>query len=508
MKRSALFVLSFVSIATVPFQGVFAEPTSPDSHSSTAQAGLALSLEDFINLVAGKNEKISYQHLEWKIASEAQRGEEALYEPTLKASYQHTVSNTPNTTEEEYRRTFSPEFDERNNDYTLGVERKTPIGGTVKLDYTLRQLANNIQPTPLQGKENKSFIGVTYQQPLLKGFGQDVTEAGMNIARYDTEVARQTFRETSLKVVTDAIYAYWDLYLAQQRYQIRKDSVAIAQRVLSDEQVQARLGKIAETEVLIAQAGVAQRQSQSIEAQQQLVAARNELRRYISALPNAGSVELSVTTAPDTDVTVPSFDEANATAHTYRPEFLASKKRAEQQNIRATVAENNKRPELNLSVSYGLNGLDKDVSSSWSNVWGGKHETWYVGVDYKMPIGNEKAKSDLATAEHRRQQAELEMRNAEIAIQNSIDTAVRSLSAAKAQYQQTGIVVDNNERLLQVELARFKSGQSNTRQLLDREENRNRAKELRLQAEVNLEKAVFSLKNAQGTLLRDFGIED
>lgn len=485
----------------------------PGIHAGASVPALAgeqpLSLGDYLTLVQEKNEKIAYQKMEWAVASEGVNAANAIYEPVLSASYKYLDSDTPNTTEEQYRLNFSSEYLERNHDYVVGVEGMAPTGAKLKLSYTLRQLNNNIQPSPLAGKEDKSFLGGSVVQPLLKGFGSEVTEAGIRIAESDEAISGQTYRQAMFETVSGAAIAYWELYLAQEKLALRSESVKIAEKVLQDEKARARLGRVAETALLSSEAGVAQRRALLIEAEQSVVTARNDVRRYISRQPGQVDADVLALTQPQQRADVPAYDDLLANAYQLRPEYLAAKTRIEKEGVSVAFAENNTLPQLDFSASYGLNGLDKTVGDSWGDLTSTNHPTWFVGVEYKMPLtGDKKGHSELAAANLRKGQAMLELRNAELSIQNSIDTAIRNLKAAHDQVELLGMVVANNRSLLDVELAKFDSGQSNSRQVLEREEMLNRALETNLEGRINLQKALIGIKLAEGTLLREYGIEN
>jgi hypothetical protein len=150
---------------------------SADDESITLSVSKeTLPLRDFVKLVAIKNDRIAYQKMEWAIAKSGVDSVSGIYEPELTASYQYKDSDTPNTTEEDFRRSFASTFIERNHDYSLAVETVVPTGGSVRASYTYRDIENNIQPTPIRGEEEKNYFGLSVTQPLLRGAGCGVAK--------------------------------------------------------------------------------------------------------------------------------------------------------------------------------------------------------------------------------------------------------------------------------------------------------------------------------------------
>ena len=48
-----------------------------------------------------------------------------------------------------------------------------------------------------------------------------------------------------------------------------------------------------------------------------------------------------------------------------RPEYIATRKKIEREKIRVAFAKNQRWPQFDLKGSYGLNGLEDSVGSSW-----------------------------------------------------------------------------------------------------------------------------------------------
>lgn len=507
--RPKLSTEEFVSQTLGDAQDSFIRPEDRHDGSSVTLLESGLSLRDFVNLVALRNDRVAYQKMEWAIAKSQTDSARAMYEPVLTATYRHTDSNTPNTTEEEFRRSFASEFVEENDDYGIGIEGLTPTGGRLKLAYSLRSLDNNIQPTPIRGEEEKSYVGLSVTQPLFRGAGgRKVVSAPILVAEKDQGIARETFRQALFETISNAVAVYWDVYLAEQKVALRARSVEIAEKVVADERARGRFGQSAATDVMDVESGLAQRRVQYLSARQDLVGAHNDFRRYIARKADSDVIRLALDSALAT--TAPSVNREASLSQAYknRPEYLASLIRAEKEEVRIKFARNNRLPQLDLVASYGLNGLEDSAGKAWDEAWEEDHKTYYIGFEYRMELlGNRRAKGELNAAKLRKHQALLEIKAAEIAIHNSVDTALQNLESAGLQVAELATVKGTNNRLMEIGLARFEAGQSNSRDLLELEERMNRALEMELESQINLQKALVGVGLAQGTLLREFDLE-
>ncbi|MEA1900040.1 MAG: TolC family protein, partial [Thermodesulfobacteriota bacterium] len=245
-----------------------------DQKSSNTSNIIKLGLEDFIKLVKEKNESIIVQQLEWEISGDEIKNAKSIFEPEVAGSYEHERSKEKYS-EEEKADLFSALYgatgndrDERNNNYNIALEGLLPTGARVSLGYTLQELSNNFNEDT--GKEYQTFIGASLTQPLLKNAGLKTTMANIHIAEADYDIALHTYRQQMMQVVSNAVAAYWNLYLAQEKYRMRQDSVKIAEQVLRDNRERVKTGKMAETEVMEAEAGLLLRKSLESEAKQDI----------------------------------------------------------------------------------------------------------------------------------------------------------------------------------------------------------------------------------------------
>lgn len=493
---------------------------SSNAEESIADPGqptrvLSLSLQDFIQLVREKNERIRSQQLEWAISRQAVKKEWSIFEPDFIGSCEHQYNRQRNTTEEAASRKLfgmvpTEIYKERSNSYTAAVEGLIPTGGKVRLGYTLQDMSNTLIDARYDDKESeyRTLLAATLTQPLLKNAGIKTTMAGIRVAEADSEMAFQEYRRQMMRVIADAISAYCDLYLAQEKYKVRKDSVRIAERILEDNRERVKTGKMAETEVLEAEAGLALRRSLESAAKQDYISATNRARSFFSSSAAEGEINIEITDRFEIDKLQLDFGGSLKKAFKLRPEYISSRKKAEREDVRLAFARNQRWPQLDLKGSYGLNGLDLSAGSSWDDALDTDFKSWSVGVELRIPLGGGmKGRSELQAARHRKKQALLELKAVEVALADTIDTAVQNVYSAQEQAAHYRKVVDLNKRLLEVELARLDAGKSNSRLVLEKEADLNKAKEAELEALVNYKKAVLGLETAEGSLLLNHNIE-
>jgi outer membrane protein len=491
----------------------FVDALHDGSAKSTPEAGLdsektSLNIRDYVRLVREKNEQIGYQDSEWAISREAVKGARAIFEPAFLNSYQFQDDKRRNTVQELVSQGYAAEYWERSNSYQAAVEGLVQTGGRLRLGYTRRDFKNSVDDRYGVLQESQTVFGLSVVQPLLKGGGIQSTMAGIHVAEADADIAFQNYRGQMMRVISDAIVSYWDLVLAREKLRVRQESEHNAEVIFRDNLVRVKTGKMAETEVLEAQSGLAMRRSLVSEARQGIVAAANSVRTFLSSSVGVEKAEVEPTETLSLTDRKPDFKDSLARAFTLRSEYLASRRKMEREDIRMVFAENQSWPQLDLKGSYNMNGLADKVDTSWRDVEERDHETWSLGFELRIPLGGDKkGQSELEATRQRKRQSLLEFKAVEVSLTNAVDTAVKGVHHVREQVRQLTDIVDMNRRLLAAEIARFGAGKSNSRTLLEREEELNKAMEAQIEALVRYRKALLQLEFAEGALLANHGVD-
>lgn len=371
---------------------------------------------------------------------------------------------------------------------------------------------------------------VDFRQPLLQGRQVDPTRRAMRLAAVDRSRAGAALARTINDTVFAVERAYWTLVSAARDVEVRRRSVALAQRQREDTQARIESGTSPESDLAAPTAEIERRRGDLFAAEEAVLRAEHTLK----------SLMLDAVTDPmwaepllpaDDPVTLPrrpDVDAAIATAIANRSEIVEAKSGIERQDVELEAARDRLRPSLDLVASYALRGLagaeNPDTfpiggvpvvspEDSLGNLWDSytnlathRFADASVGVSYTVPIGNRAAKGDLAVAEIGRKQAQsivaqltqrvgVEVRNA-IA---SLQTAAQRLQAAEAG-REAAIVQ------LQAEQDRYDAGLTTSFFVLTRQNDLAQAELTETAARTDYRRAVAEYLRATGTLLGERGI--
>src|SRR5580700_4910647 len=105
-----------------------------------------------------------------------------------------------------------------------------------------------------------SGFKATLTQHLLQGYGFSANTRFIRIAKNNRELSDVAFRLQIITTVNQIQSMYWDLVYAYENARVQKESLAFAEKTLSDTKKQVEIGSLAPIETVRAQSTVAQDQ--------------------------------------------------------------------------------------------------------------------------------------------------------------------------------------------------------------------------------------------------------
>ena len=199
-------------------------------------------------------------------------------------------------------------------------------------------------------------------QHLLQGVGLAPNTRFIRIAKNNREISDVAFRLQVITTVNQIESIYWDLVYAYENVRVNNESLAFAQKTLSDTKKQVEIGTLAPIEVVRAQSTVSTDQRQLTLAQtnlqlQQLLM-KNALSRTLvdPALAGAEVIPTSTMTLPPTESVVPTEDLIND-ALSHRADLAELRIDLTNRQISNRAIRNLLLPSVDLFAYYGGSGL-------------------------------------------------------------------------------------------------------------------------------------------------------
>lgn len=500
----------------------FLFPAYGEPGSNTTDV-VELKLDDYIHQVFTHNETVQAQMLETEVDRHKATAEKGIFEPQLELSYTREANARTNNTQEQASEGGQNFFSERNSIYDGGVEQLIPLGGSVRVGATLSDLNNNINPDGSLLTEGtngnafihqyQSFVGATFTQPLLKGFGVTPTMAAIRVAALDSEIGYQQYRRQLMLTLSRAETAYWNLYFAQEQLRFYDDSVAVAQNVLDDSKQKLNAGQGSELDIMDAQSGLALRQTKRNEAMQSYLDALGMVQSLMGTIPipyedGASSTKLRAADLPPETNAPVAYSDGYWEAFESNPDFLIQEEKMRQEEVRLGVAKNAMLPELDFKAAYGFNGLGDTPSEAWDVAMTADYPSWSVAFQLTFPLGgNIKGRQLKKAAQLSLQEAYLNVKGVQSEIATHLSISIQKMQSWQQSVQSYETVVHYNDELLKTTLEQLKAGIIDGHKALEVEADLLDSRQSMANALVQYRESIIEVELTEGDLLKRWDMD-
>jgi len=388
-------------------------------------------------------------------------------------------------------------------DFGISATRKLLTGTEVTTEWQNAREGTNSVFAELDPAYS-SDLGFSLAQPLLNGRGRKSNEGPIRIAENTRRIAVLDYRQVALDTCALTEKLYWDLTFARANLDVRQFSLRQAQQLLRDNQRKAAAGAATQNDVVQAEAEVAEREEAIILAERQIRTVEDRLKTVTNLIedPSLWDQPLLPVSEPRTDPPSPDPVRAVEQAFAFRPDYLAARTDLESRQIAIVVARNGRYPELDLTASFGLNGVQGNFGNAIDSVGSTEFYNWGVGLSMELPYGLRSGRSLFKRRKLEKAQALLRFKDLGNQVVVEVRGALRNVDTAQKMIRTAAVSQRLQEAKLSSGQELFRVGRSTTNDILEFQLDLARAKSNYLRAVLGLRKALVDLERAKGTLLR------
>ena len=373
-------------------------------------------------------------------------------------------------------------------------------GATATIFFDNNSINND--PVGSYGDYWQSSLGASLSQPLLKNMGRENTEINITVSRLSKFASIENFNTILLNTVTQVRTEYYKLYSLREQLEVKKVSLELARKILSDTRARVDAGVLPAMEILNAEFGMTSREKDMIDAEK-AVSDQMDVLHLILQIP--GRVDIRTVDRPQREQYPVSEDEAIKRALS-RPDIKEQKRNLEISELQTRVFNNRINPDLSLNASAYLKGLDSTFSRDLEKIGSLDEPVWSVGLMFSYPIGNRAAENDYRKSRLKSEQIAVRIRNLEEVAANDVKSAIRGITSGYKQID----VADRGRAFAEERLRAFirknEVGLATTRDVLDVENDLATAKNNQITALVNYDNAITRLWQVTGELLEREGV--
>ena len=431
-------------------------------------ASLELSLEEAIQLALTKSRSAISARLGREEQALTLEAAEERYDPMVSVSVGANAENRGDQTA-------------KTADVSIGPSLRVPTGGSFRLSWR----------KPLAGEgDREASTELSFQQPLLKGFGTDIDTQPLRRARLQARVDLRAFRDTAAGIVESAISAYRGVLRTARRLVIAREALERARRQLEINRTLVEAGRMAPQDLVQTQADVANKEYALADAENALETANSVL---VNTLDLEEGVRIEPREEPPIEAERPDLEKSLETAFARRTDWLRAEIGMELARMGLLNAESNLLPDLSLSARATQRG-------------GQDRTEWSGGLNLTVQLQDDGPRREFTRARNsvRRAQMMLAERRQSIRIQvrRAVDDVAVALRQIDLSRQARALAV----RKLDVERRKLQQGLSSAFQVGRFEDDLVAAQRRELDAVARYRDSLTGLDRTLGTTLDRWGI--
>ncbi len=464
---------------------------------SAAQEGtVGITLKDAIRMAAEKNLDVRVERYNPAQAEADIRRNWSIYDYTLAAQSSYGENTSVG---------MGAISTLKSLDLGAGVSRLTPWGGKVQVvldNGWSRTEYNGAANQPGEYFFNKLSLSVT--QPLLKSFGREATEINISLASYSKEASQYQFVTRLTGVITQVRTEYFKLYALRENLEVNKSSLVLARKILDETRGKVKAGVLPAMEILNAEYNVSTRENGVINAERTLGDER-DLLRTLCQITDPG--ELDPLDSPVTTSFTITEPESIQRAMNSRPELRQLRENINSAELQERFLRNQTMPDLSLSASGGLQGIDRNYGKQWESIGRSDYPVWNVGFTFAYPLENTAALNDAIKGKLKTEQLRIQVKSQEEIIVNEIRTAIRAVRAGYKQLDVTRRGSAYAEEVLNAYIKKASVGLATTKDVFDVQNNLVAAKGAEIQARASYDNALTQYWKSTGEILHREGVK-
>jgi outer membrane protein TolC len=482
----------------------------------------SMTLEEVIDQTLKNNLDLQIEMSNPEISQALWDKSKAIFIPTLTVDFRRGSTTTPSSS------IFTGADIEKADSGSLGLtlSQRLLLGGSLEVTLDNSRNTTNSRFTQINPRYG-SQLTFNLTQPLLKNFGLTPTKRNIYVSRNNQKKSLFALKQQVIDLIYSAEEAYWNLVYSHQNLEVKEKSLQLAKDLLKQNEVQVKVGVSAPMDILTAQAEVAARESEALQARSQIQTYEENLRRIlnISHLPEAIIPEDKPVFSPvESD-----FNGFLQTALEKRPDIEQVRIDLRSKNIDVRYYRNQTLPNLQLTASYytkGLSGTPQDVdiilisdgadgaggiggnlSDSLRDALKSLYKNYSIGLQMSIPVINTSAKADLVQARLNLEQSLLTLKKTESIVYSEVKQIIMDLETNAKIVEANRISRELADQKLAAEQKKLSVGLSTNYQVLQYQRDFANAQIAELKSLIDYSLALSRVNRVLGTTLEKHHIE-
>lgn len=396
-----------------------------------------LGLLDAVRLTLVKNTNIQLREKQLESGQGALQQASGQFDSTLGLSVGGGLNNSPlnQQTRNSYANSGIPLSSLTTNTTSSSLALTNPLRNGIVLSTSIGTTRTTGSTTDLSNLPSQSagMVDFSISVPLLKGRGES-TAAGETAANLEWNARQQDLRFSISQSVLNTVTAYWSLVATRKNLDIANESEASARQMEEQTRTLIEADELPAADLNVLEANLLDRTASRITAEQSLLDAQQVLGQAIG-LPYQQITSLELADEfPSFDTELSALERQSARlielGMKRRADRAAAQLRQESARTLTGAAQNNLKPQLNLTLNVGYAGLAEGASVSDVTGALAQNRTGLnsgAKISYQWPFDNNAARGLMLQQSAAYDQSTINTSTVERSISMGVESALSNL---------------------------------------------------------------------------------
>lgn len=449
-------------------------------------AEAALTLEDCIRFAIENSYEVKLARLDFLIAQTDQGVQEAIYDTVLSADISYTKDKLEQLSVLSGSQTKTTLL-------SLEATKKLPSSAELTLSFSDTKKWSDSQYIS-RNPAYTAEAAIEVRQPLGKNIFGYIDKRNISITSLAIENADLDTKERIESLFAEIEKAYWEWAFAKKNLKVYRQILHKAQELHQTNIRNYDTGNIERADLLATQANVLIREKDVLIAENRYKSSEEKIKLLLNVDTAQGLYPLQPLQYHKQEI---ELGGCLSEAFDNRRDYEQAKRQLEIEGITLETKANARWPEIDLVASMTANGIDSEFFKATNDITTDNNPKYYAAVEISLPIENNLAQSEFKKARHNKEKALLTLKSLERSIVTEVSDAFRDYITYQAKLSKVEEAAQLQQEKLNEEEKAFRHGRSNTKRLIDYQQDYLNAElevakglvELEL-AEVNLSKAL------------------
>lgn len=388
----------------------------------------------------------------------------------------------------------------RENFYSLKASKKLPTGTGLNLSFSDTRTSSD-SGLMLVNPAHITQSSLELRQPLAKNFFGCVDRGNISATVLAIQNADLNEKEKIEDLIARVEAAYWKWVVLEKSLEIRRQILKRAKELHEINRESYDIGNIEKGDFFASQANVLIREKDVRIAEDNFRRAEEDIKFIMNMDASRRVRPLEVLEYETGEI---NFEDCLSQAFLKRRDYQQAKRDVEIKNIVVRIKKNERWPEIDLVASMDVNGINASFKNAAEKMTSDNNTNYYLGVEISIPLENNLTKSEFEKAVYDKKKTILSLKQMERRIVTEVGNVFRDYSTHKINLTTLREVADLQHEKLKEEEKKFNYGRSNTKRLIDYQQDYLRARLEVALGRFELEVARISLNKAISSILEKY----